>query len=184
MSSFEQVTATGLSGLLEGGVSHDKITRMLSGKDYGKDLWQEVKSLVRSYGSDDACLIFDDTIVNKPYTDENDLISWHWGHSKNCNERGINLLMAFYHTHTSTASEALCIPVSFECVKKPVRFIDSKTGKKKGKGSVTKNEMMRSMVEQAVDSQHLKFRYVLAGSWFSSSGNMLFIHKLKKYCVL
>jgi hypothetical protein len=30
LSSFGQVTDTGLSGLSEGAVSHDKITRMLS----------------------------------------------------------------------------------------------------------------------------------------------------------
>ncbi|MDR3143225.1 MAG: hypothetical protein LBU37_16085 [Tannerellaceae bacterium] len=45
-SSFGQVTSTGLSTLLEGIISHDKITRMLSqGGGYGsKDLWNEVNS--------------------------------------------------------------------------------------------------------------------------------------------
>jgi len=100
LSSFGQVTATGLSNLLDNSVSHDKITRMLSGKEYNsKDLWQEVKSLVRSHEREDACLIFDDTIISKSYTDENDMICWHWNHSKNCNEKGINLLTAFYHTN-------------------------------------------------------------------------------------
>ena len=185
LSSFEQVTATGLSGLLDGSISHDKITRLLSGKDYvSKDLWQEVKSLVREHESDDACLIFDDTVVSKPYTDENDLICWHWDHSKNRNEKGINLLTAFYPTQSSTESEVLRIPVAFECVKKTVRFTDSKTGKEKRKSSVTKNEMMRSMIQQSVESQHLKFRYILADSWFASSDNMLFIDKLHKYFVM
>jgi len=185
LSSFEQVTATGLSNLLDGSISHDKITRLLSGKDYcSKALWQEVKLVVRSHESEHGCLIFDDTIVSKPYTDENDLICWHWDHSRNRNEKGINLLTAFYHTQSSAESEALRIPIAFECVKKPVRFIDPKTGKKKRKSSVTKNEMMRSMVQQAVESQHLKFRYVLADSWFSSSDNMLFIDKLQKYFVM
>ena len=72
LSSFSQVTATGLSNLLEGSLSHDQITRMLSGQEYdSKDLWQEVKSLVRTHESADACLIFDDTLISKPYTDEN-----------------------------------------------------------------------------------------------------------------
>ena len=75
LSSFDQVTATGLSNLLDGSISHDRVTRLLSGKDYdSKDLLHEVKSLVRSQENDDACLIFDDTIVSKPYTDENELI--------------------------------------------------------------------------------------------------------------
>jgi hypothetical protein len=185
LSSFGQVTATGLSNLLEGSVSHDKITRLLSGSSFhSKDLWHEVKSLVRSHESDDACLIFDDTIVSKPYTDENDLICWHWDHSKSRNEKGINLLTAFYHTQSATSSDALRVPVSFECVQKTVRYIDPKTGKEKRKSPVTKNEMMRSMLQRADENQHLKFRYVLTDSWFSSSDNMLFIHEMDKYFVM
>src|SRR5215469_1189149 len=117
LSSFGSVTATGLSNLLDAGISHDHITRMLSGNIFdSKDLWHEVKSLVRSYEHEEACLIFDDTIVSKPYTDENDLICWHWDHSKNRNEKGINLLTALYHASSSTSSEPLRIPVAFECV--------------------------------------------------------------------
>jgi hypothetical protein len=92
LSSFGRVTSTGLSGLLDGEVSHDKITRMLSSGDYcSKSFWKEVKPLVRTHESEDACLIFDDTIISKPYTDENDMICWHWNHSKSRNEKGINL---------------------------------------------------------------------------------------------
>jgi IS4 transposase len=112
------------------------------------------------------------------------LICWHWDHSKSRNEKGINLLTAFYHTQSSTESEALRVPVAFECVQKTIRFLDEKTGKEKRKSEKTKNEMMRSMVKQAIESQHLKFKYVLADSWFSSSDNMLFIDKLEKYFVM
>jgi len=35
LSSFGQVTATGLSSILDGSISHNKITRMLSGQVYG-----------------------------------------------------------------------------------------------------------------------------------------------------
>ena len=185
LSSFGQVTATGLSQLLEGSVSHDQITRMLSNHSYcSKDLWHEVKSLVRAHESEDACLIFDDTIVRKPYMDENDVICWHWDHSKGCNEKGINLLTAFYYTQRTTESEALRVPIAFECVKKTVRFSEIKTRKEKRQSPVTKNEMMRTMVEHAVKNQHLTFRYVLADSWFASSDNMLFIDKLGKYFVM
>ena len=185
LSSFGQVTATGLSDLLDGTLSHDKITRMLSGNNFtSRDLWYEVKPLVREYESEEACLIFDDTIVSKPYTDENDLICWHWDHSKGRNEKGINLLTAFYHTQGSAVAEALRVPVSFECVKKTVRFCELKTRKEKRQSPVTKNEMMRTMLNDAVKSQHLKFRYVLADSWFSSSDNLLFIHRLEKYFLM
>ncbi len=171
--------------VVRGSISHDKITRMLSQGGYGsKDLWHEVKALVREHESSEACLIFDDTIVSKPYTDESELICWHWDHSKGCNQKGINLLTTFYHTQSSESSEALRIPVAFEYVRKMVYYNDEKSGKQKRKSAVTKNEIMRSMIEQGVKNQRLKFRYVLAGSWFSSSDNMLSIDKLKKYFVM
>ena len=113
LSSFEQVTVTCLSNLLDGSISHDRIIRLLSNKAYAsKKLWQEVKSVICDHESEDVCLIFYDDIVSKPYTDENDFICWHWYHSKNRNEKGINLLKAFYHTQSSTESEALRIPVA------------------------------------------------------------------------
>jgi hypothetical protein len=185
LSSFGQVTATGLSNLLSGALSHDQITNMLSDQFYGsKDLWKEVKPFVRAHENDNACLIFDDTIVEKPYTDENDLICWHWDHSKNRNVKGVNLLTAFYHTEHADETYPLRVPVGFECVKKTERFIDEKTGKEKRKSPITKNEMMRAMIKQAVKLQHLLFHYILADSWFASCDNMLFIHNLKKFFIM
>jgi hypothetical protein len=75
LSSFGQVTCTGLSRLLNGSQSHDKLTRLLSTNEFtSKDLWEQVKPLVREHESVDACLIFEDTIISKPYTDENDFL--------------------------------------------------------------------------------------------------------------
>ena len=48
ISSFGSTTATGLSSLLNGSLSHDQITRFLAGKQKGSaDLWQVVKRYVR-----------------------------------------------------------------------------------------------------------------------------------------
>ena len=45
LCGFGQATATGLSNLLNNSVSHDKITRMLSGHaDGSQDLWKLVKT--------------------------------------------------------------------------------------------------------------------------------------------
>jgi hypothetical protein len=74
IASFGLTTATGLSQLLDGEISHDKITRFLSGKvKTSQDLWLFVKPLIREIESDNACLIIDDSIEEKPYTDENDI---------------------------------------------------------------------------------------------------------------
>ena len=45
---------TGLSAVLEGEVSHDRITRFLSGEDYDSlTLWKPVKPMVRKMESED-----------------------------------------------------------------------------------------------------------------------------------
>jgi len=78
-SSFGQTTATGLSDLLDGDLSHDQITRRISAEKLTpKSWWKIVKPLVRRVEQEDGVLIFDDSIVEKPYTDENDIICWHW----------------------------------------------------------------------------------------------------------
>jgi hypothetical protein len=81
LSTFGASTATGLSAMVDGEVSHDQITRFLSKKDYtSKDLWLEVKSTVRQLEQEDAVLIFDDTIQEKAWTDESELMCWHYDH--------------------------------------------------------------------------------------------------------
>jgi hypothetical protein len=83
-----------------------------------------------------------------------------------------------------TSTLPLRIPVSFKRVEKTIRYTDPKNGKEKRKSDVTKNEMMRDMLNTAVTNNHLIFRYVLADSWFSYSDNMLFIHKLQKVFIM
>ena len=44
LSTFDTATATGLSAMVEGEVSHDRVTRFLSEQAYtSRDLWQQVK---------------------------------------------------------------------------------------------------------------------------------------------
>jgi len=183
LSSFGQTTATGLSRLLNGDISHDKVTRLLSDNAFNsKDLWQRVKPLVREHQSDTACLIFDDVIAAKPHTDESELVCWHFDHSTGKMVKGFNMLNAFYHTQSEKEEVDLRIPVAFELVLKTVTFCDLKTKKIKRKSPTTKNEMLQAMIGQAIHNQ-LKFKYVLADSWFGSSANMRFIKKKKKYFI-
>ena len=70
LSTFGAVTATGLSAMLDGQVSHDRITRFLAERDYtSKDLWLQVKSVVRAVEDADGVLIFDDTVQEKVWRD-------------------------------------------------------------------------------------------------------------------
>ena len=112
LSSTGQTTAEGMSELLSGVITHDKITQFLKKQDLGsKELWLMTKSLVRQHESEEGCLVFDDTIVEKAYMGENDL--------------------------------------------------------------------MLDLLDQAISNQ-LKFKYVLADSWFASAKNMRHIHQKKK----
>lgn len=69
ISSFGPTTATNMSRMLEGEISHDEITRFLSRSTFSSStLWLSVKSAVRDIEKSDGVLIFDDTIVEKPHT--------------------------------------------------------------------------------------------------------------------
>ncbi len=138
LSTFGAATARGLSAMLEGEVSHDRITRFLSEQDYtSKELWQQVKATVRKVEGEDGVLILDDTIQEKAWTDESELMCWHYDHCSGRNIKGINLLNALYHSNGTS------IPVAFELVKKPIQYCELKTRQVKRKSEVTKNEMMR-----------------------------------------
>ena len=67
ISSFGQITATGLSRALSGSISHAQITRFLAKNNLdSKELWQLVKPAIREEEQEDGVLIIDDTIENKP----------------------------------------------------------------------------------------------------------------------
>jgi hypothetical protein len=165
ISSFGATTATGLSEVVDGAVSHDRVTRFLSERAYTpRDLWWQVKETVREIERDDAVLIFDDTIQEKPWTDESELIGWHFDHCQNRTVKGMNLLNALYH------SGGVSIPVDFRLIRKPIQFCDVATRQVKRTGEVTKNELLREMLLRCVHNQ-VKFRYVLMDSWFAAKGN-------------
>lgn len=171
LSSFGQATATGLSNLLDGELSHDQVTRFLNRDDYdSKTLWQQVKKAVREVEREDGVLIFDDTIQEKPYTDENELVCWHFDHTQGRSVKGINVLNCLYH------AGGVSLPVAFELVRKPCRYSDVATKKVKRKSEETKNDMLRQMLKACRQNQ-LRYRYVLADSWFSAQENLAFVRQ-------
>jgi len=175
IASFGLTTATGLSQLLDGEISHDKITRFLSGKvKTSQDLWLFVKPLIREIEFDAACLIIDDSIEEKPYTDENDIICWHYDHSKQGLVKGINFLNCLYQTNE------VALPIGFDLVKKTEKYLDPKDGKEKRRSLISKNELAQNQIGYAIKNK-VKFRFVLFDSWFSSIENMKFILRHKKH---
>jgi hypothetical protein len=168
LASFGQATATGLAALLPD-LSHDQITRFLSRQELtDKDLWKIVKPHLRRLQSEDAVLILDDTVEEKPYTDESELIAWHFDHTKNRAVKGVNLLSALYR------SGDVSLPVAFHLIHKTERVTDPKTGKERWQSPKTKNQIAREMIASVLQKQ-IPLRYVLADTWFSSVDNLIFI---------
>ena len=155
--------------LLDNEYSHDQITRFLSGDEYtSRDLWALVKPTVRDIETDDGALIFDDTIQEKPHSDENEIIAWHFDHCKSRSVKGVNILNCLYNAGDVN------LPLAFEIVHKDLQYCEIETKKLKRKSSTTKNEHLRHMLRVCQQNQ-LRYRYVLTDRWFSSKENMTFI---------
>jgi len=174
MSSFSYTTATGLSLLVEGEISHDKVTRFLSGEDFtSAKLWEIVKPTVREIESEEGVIIFDDTIEEKPSTDENEIVSWHYDHSKGRTLKGINIITALYY------SNGVRVPIVYDLIRKTKTEIDKKTGKEKRVSEKTKNGQYREMLKICIKN-NIRFKYVLNDVWYASSENMMYVKKEMK----
>jgi len=169
LAAFGATTAPGLSQLLEGEVSHDQVTRYLAGtKKTAADLWLTVKSFVRQVQFEPGVLIIDDSLEEKPYTDEKDLGCWHYDHSKDRLRKGSNFLTALY------ASHGVSLPVGFHLVAKTEKYLDPKTQKEKRRSPVTKHEACRELLKQAVTNL-IPFRFVVFAVWFAAAETLVFI---------
>jgi len=179
ISSFGLTTATGLSQLLNGAISHDRIQRFLaSSPKTGKDLWRVLKTYVRHIQSEEDVIIIDDSISEKPHTDENEIICWHYDHTSGQNIKGINFVTALYHANE------VSLPVNYHLIEKTETYIDKKTGKEKRRSPVSKNEVYRQILQQVVRNQ-IPFRYVVNDVWFASAENMMFVvHDLQRHFVM
>jgi len=171
LSSFSYTTATGLSIMTEGEISHDKVTRFLSESEFGsKELWKIVKSTIREIETEEGIVAIDDTIEEKPYTEENEIVSWYHDHTKGRAVKGINLLSALYINDKGK------IPINYVIVKKTKTVYDEKRGKDKRVSEITKNQMYQQILNQIIKNK-VQFKYVINDVWYASAANMVHIKK-------
>ncbi len=176
VSSTGPTTATGLSRLLDGALSHDHITRWLTQAGLGSPaLWRQAKPLIRQAeaqrGAEEfAVLIVDDSILEKAHTDANELICTHWDHSQQRFVKGLNFVSLLYQ-----AGE-LALPVAAELVHKTVPVFQPKTQQTSYQSASTKNEYLQQMLRVA--QQQVAYRYLLADSWYASAENMNLVRAL------
>ncbi len=181
IGSFGPITATGLSEATDGTISHDSITRMLKRADsqgLHLSLYKQSKKLLSALQSEDGILIIDDTIIQKPHTDDNEIVCCYWEHSQNRYVKGINLLSVLYQNADAS------LPVAAQIISKEEIYTDSQTGRQKRRSSITKNEYMRTMLKR-ISKLPLQYSTVVADVWFASKENMCFIaEQLRKRFVM
>lgn len=205
ISTTQLATVTIASQVL--GVSKDKLSRFLGGVElrtkienvdgltYGKgtvvshkvfdnqELWKQVKKEVREFESkltSGVVLIVDDTLIHKPYSDENDIVCYHHDHCSGKNIKGINMLNGgLYYSLDDTY-----LPIFTEIITKTIKFTD-KDGKEKRKSEISKNQLFRDNFNQIMKN-HIKVEYTVFDIWYGSVENLNHInsHKQKYICPL
>jgi hypothetical protein len=189
MTAPGAVSALVMSKMLQDAYSHDSITRMLAQDELDQSLfWKLIKPTIRQVESEDGVISVDDTIENKPYSDENELICWHFDHTVGKSVKGINIVTFNYSSQYEDLTMKL--PVAFELVRKD-KLVE-KTEKKDGKfitrivrqASISKIELVRNRLQTLVFQNQVKFKYVTFDTWYSDAGLITYIVKnLKKQVV-
>jgi hypothetical protein len=156
LSSQINYTITNLAEHLEA-ISHDKINRyLLSEKLTPRLLWDNIKDLIEI--EEDAYLIFDDTIIDKRYSEEIELTRWQYSGNEHGVIRGIGLIS--------------CLYVNPRFGKFWV--IDYRIYDPSGDGK-TKIDHVLDMLKSLVYYKDLPFSTVLMDSWYATNKLMLHI---------
>jgi hypothetical protein len=113
-------------------------------------------------------LVLDDCIQDKPWTDESELICWHYDHSKQRSVKGVNFISSLL------VCDDVSLPVGVSFVKKDRTITNTTTGKQQRKASKTKNDLFKELVISA--NERMPIDYVAADSWYSSADNMQVLH--------
>ena len=106
-----------------------------------KNSGKVVKPFVRQIQSETGDLIIDDSISEKPSTDENEIICWHYDHSKGRTIKGINFVSALYQV------KDISLPVGYHLIEKTECYIDKKTKKEKRRSPITKNDVFQELLK-------------------------------------
>jgi SRSO17 transposase len=145
-----------LSKTAENSLSHDSVSKWLRDEDFtSKDLWTHVKTMV---DKEQGYLVGDDSVLDKRFSRNNELVSRHWSGNEHRLICGINLVNLLW-----TKGEE-CIPVDY-------RVYQSEEKKSK-----SKNDYFREML-QIAKKRGFEPSYILGDCWYGSVENMKYIQK-------
>jgi hypothetical protein len=164
LSSPINYTVTNLADHLDG-ISHDHINRYLRGEKLTpRLLWDNLKALIQT--SDDAYLLFDDTVLDKQYSSAIELTRRQYSGNEHRVIRGIGLINCVY-VNAQTGQ---------------FWVIDYRLYDPEGDGH-SKLEHVAEMLSGVVHSKQLPFSTVLMDSWYAAQKLLAQIDALGKiYC--
>lgn len=167
LSSQNNYTLTNLASHLEN-VSHDAINRYLIKENFtSESLWENVKKDIQI--SQNGAVIFDDTVLDKRFSESIELVRRQYSGTEHRVLRGIGLINCVY-----VNPELDLFWVIDYRIYEPDN--DSKT----------KLDHVADMLNNLVTEKQLPFAKVLMDSWYGSQKLMALIDKLGKiyYCPL
>ncbi|WP_416666870.1 IS701 family transposase [Egbenema bharatensis] len=167
LSSQTNFTLTHLAEHLQT-FSHDTINRYLSGEKLTpRLLWEQVKPLLVS--DPDGYLLFDDTVLDKRFSQSIELVRRQYSGNEHRVIRGIGLISCVY----------------VESKSGQFWVIDYRLYNPEGDGN-SKLDHVADMVQGAVYAKQLPFSTVLMDSWYAAKKLMALIEELGKmyYCPL
>jgi len=148
--------------------SHDAINRYLMEDEVSPNaVWQSVGHLVRRSGN--ACLIFDDTVLDKRHSFKIELVRRQYSGNEHGVVKGIGVVNCVY-VNLDTGEHWI---------------IDWRVYDPDEDGK-TKLDHVRDMFDDAIQGKNLPFRTVLMDSWYATKDLMMHIDKAGKafYCPL
>lgn len=132
------------------GISHDSVNRFLLRENYTPlDLFNHVKSMLNLNG---GTISVDDTVLDKPYSYNMDLIGYFWSGKHHRTVKGINLITLYY-----TDVHGKHMPINY-------RLYDKSEGK-------TKNEYFREMLAEVLE-WGVNPAFVTGDCWYSGADNL------------
>jgi DDE superfamily endonuclease len=168
LSGSSVVSAVDLSSVVDGRYSHDQVSRMLSsGEVNDKTLYQKSKAFLKEGEAKGVVtLSIDDSIAEKPYSEVNGVVNWHYDHTKGDSVKGINFVSTLW------SDEEVSVPMSLQVVEKEWRWNEKKQ-ECEWQIKKSKNELFQQMVRRLTQSRQVD--YVLSDSWYSSKDNMTYV---------
>jgi len=88
----------------------------------------------------------------------------------------VEAIINFLYCSPLSADTQVNLPCAFQTIQKTEKYLDPKTQVVKRRSRVSKNTIVLERLPTLVQLNHLKFKYVLWDSWFSSKENLDFVH--------